>query len=280
MKKLIRKILAKFRIIKNLESQPPPASGFITIDKDDIRQPLSDAWKDPLVPLRQYESCTRTELENYRNGLAVEPYDVLVSVLKDSVPYLDSKSLLEIGCSSGYYSEVLRIKNIKVKYNGCDYSEAFIDFAKAQFPGVDFQKQDACGLEYRDGQFDIVVSGCCLLHILDYSKAIREAVRVAKEFVIFHRTPVLHSKETSYCLKTAYEVEMFEIHFNERELFKLFRENDLRIIDIITFNIAYDQLVGDFFAYKTYLCEKKQKNEDASAFQSGTPGKAEGLLKP
>lgn len=67
---------------------------------------------------------------------------------------------------------------------------------------------------------------------------------------------MLHEKNTSYYLKNAYGIEMFEIHFNERELCRLFRERHLRIVDIITFNAAYDQLAQDFFAYKTYLCEK------------------------
>jgi SAM-dependent methyltransferase len=257
MKKTINKVLRKLNI-KNpfTEKQTTPASSFIQIQKHDIKTFLSDSWKDPLIPQRQYESCAKKELENYAKGLPVEPYDVLVNILKDTIPDLHEKSILEVGCSSGYYNEVLKIKGINAKYHGCDYSESFVNFAKRLFSAVDFQVQDACALTYQDRSFDIVISGGCLLHIMDYEKAIQEAARVAKKYVVFHRTPVLHAKETSYYVKTAYGVEMFEIHFNERELLKIFRKNGLKVLDIITFHAMFDKNVQDFYAYKTYLCEK------------------------
>lgn len=234
----------------------PCATYFIRVPKEDIKPVLSDAWRDPSVPRRQYETCTGRELDNYRNGKPVEPFDVLVTILKEGVPDLDQKSLLEIGCSSGYYCEALKIKGIKAEYHGCDYSESFIAFAKTLFPEIDFQVQDARALTYESGRFDIVVSGCCLLHIMEYEEVIQETARVTKDFVVFHRTPVLHTRETSYYMKTAYEVEMFEIHFNERELLRLFREQGLKVLDIITFSAAYDEKIQDFYAYKTYLCQK------------------------
>lgn len=226
------------------------------VSKEEVAAHLSEAWQDPEIPQRQYELFVKKQLEDYRNGQPLDVYDNIIDIIKSNIDIDESKRILEIGCSSGYYNEALKIKGVTAEYSGCDYSEVFIDFARKLYPDIDFQVQDARALTYPDGSFDIAVSGGCLLHIMDYEKAITETARVAKDYVIFHRTPVLHKKETSYFIKTAYGVKMFEIHFNERELLRLMKKNNLRLVDIITFNAAFEDSIGDFYAYKTYLCEK------------------------
>ena len=230
--------------------------GYTQVRREDIRVGLSDSWKDPAVPKRQYESITVKELDRYRNNEPVQPFDALVNIIKESIPSAAVASILEIGCSTGYYSQVLKIKGISGTYHGCDYSDTFIAFASSLYPEIDFQVQDACSLAYATDQFDLVISGCCLLHIMDYEKAIAETARVAKKYVIFHRTPVLHIQDTSFYLKNAYGVDMFEIHFNEREFLRLIRDNGLTVLDIITFNITALSAGNDFFSVKTYLCSK------------------------
>ena len=226
------------------------------MDEKLIKSELVDAWKNVLIPQRQYQEVVLDALEKYRNGLSIEVFDVLVNILKDNILELNKKTLLEIGCASGYYSEVLRLKGIDVEYHGCDYSVAYIDFARKLYPEIDFQVQDARFMTYPDKHFDIVVLGGCLLHIKEFDLAIAEAARIAKNYVISHRTPIWHKKETSFHIKVAYGVEMFEIHFNERELLKLFRKNSLKIIDIITYNFGFQEGLMDVFTYKTYLCIK------------------------
>ncbi len=231
-------------------------SQMVPVSKEEVETNLSEAWQNPEVPQRQYELFVKKQLEDYRNGQPLDVYDNIIDIIKDNIDIDATKSILEIGCSSGYYNEALKIKGVKAEYSGCDYSGAFIDFARKLYPGIDFQEQDARSLTYPDSSFNIAISGCCLLHIMAYEKALAETARVAKDYVIFHRTPVLHKKETSYFIKTAYGVKMFEIHFNERELFRLMKKNDLRIIDVITFDACFEESIGDFYAYKTYLCEK------------------------
>jgi ubiquinone/menaquinone biosynthesis C-methylase UbiE len=245
-------------IYKGLDKRPSTARPIEAeeVSPDLIDPSVESAWQDPGVPRRQYEECTRPELAKYAKGIGVQPYDVLVEILKDNIADLDDKELLEIGCSSGYYSEVLKIKGIRAKYAGCDYSEAFIRFAKELFPGIDFQIQDASRLSYPDGAFDIVVSGGCLPCIPQYWQAISETARVSRQHVIFHRTPVFHRKETTYYLKTSYGVRMVEIHFNERDLHKLMRQYRLGVTDVITYHPALEEKYADFSGYKTYMCRK------------------------
>jgi ubiquinone/menaquinone biosynthesis C-methylase UbiE len=163
-------------------------------------------------------------------------------------------SLLEVGCSSGFYSEVLSARGIDVRYTGADYSPAFIDLARRCYPGLAFDVMDATRLAYSDSQFDVVVSGCCLLHILDYPAAIAETARVAARYAVFHRTPVQHLAPTRHFTKQAYGVTTLEICFNEAELVRLFAQHGLLVTDVVTLDAHSRD--GEAFAVKTYACRK------------------------
>ncbi len=65
------------------------------------------------------------------------------------------------------------------------------------------------------------------MHELEYPKAISEAARVAKDYVIFHRTPI--AQKTSYFIKHGYDLEMIEVAFAEQELFDLFHDVGLKL---------------------------------------------------
>lgn len=216
-------------------------------------QSLRDAWQDASIPAQQ-RRLVDAELAAYRTGQPIEPFDVLVDLLRTVVRPDGNDTLLEIGCSSGHYAEVLQIKKVPVRYTGCDYSRAFIDLARQRLPALHFDTEDATALGYADASFDIVVSGCCLLHIPEYGAAIAETARVARRAAIFHRTPVLHRQPTRTFTKKAYGVPTVEIHFNEQELVRLFATHGLRVVDIAT--LSADWRDGDATAIKTYLCEK------------------------
>jgi len=179
-----------------------------------------------------------------------------VDILLHNIPALENRSFLEIGCSSGYYSEVLRCRGLAVAYQGCDFSTALVHLAREKYPSIRFDIEDATSLSYGASSFDIVVSGCCLLHISKYEKAITEAARVSSEFVVFHRTPVLHLTGPLFYTKKAYGTEMLEIHFNEQQLVRLFAANGLQIIDMNSHLSLPKSRTSDSVIYKTYLCRK------------------------
>ena len=205
------------------------------------------------MPARQ-RRLVDAELAAYRDGQPIAAFDALIEMVRRVVHQEAGDTLLEIGCSSGHYAEALRIKDVAIHYTGCDYSQPFIDLARQHLPMLHFDKEDAVALGYADAAFDIVVSGCCLLHIPDYQAAIAETARVARRAAIFHRTPVLHCMPTRVFTKKAYGVETVEIHFNEQELVRLFAAYGLRVVDIVT--LSTDWRDGDATAVKTYLCEK------------------------
>src|SRR5262249_27761543 len=148
-------------------------------------------------------------------------YDVFLRLV-ERIADIDAKTLLEVGCSSGYYADVLHARHPRTRYAGCDFAPEFVALARRRLAGLDFRVEDATKLGYADASWDVVVSGGCILHISDYPAAIREAARVARSWVLFHRTPVLHVTPTRHYRKLAYGVPCIEIHFNETELLERF----------------------------------------------------------
>ncbi len=220
-----------------------------------VSRELRNSWQNAAIPEKQ-RAIVDPQLKAYRAGVRVPVFDALVDVLRANVGGLSGSRLLEIGCASGYYSEVFAINGVGLRYEGCDYSPAFIDLARRLYPGIPFDVQDATGLRYGDASFDIVVSGCCILHIPEYERAIAEAARVSRRWVAFHRTPVLHMHGPVTYTKKAYGVGTIETHFNEQALIRLFSKHGMRVVDINTHSVGWEAAKSDALAMKTYLCEK------------------------
>lgn len=216
---------------------------------------LAQAWKSSAIPAAQRNLVER-QIQEYRNGGNIPVYDALVDILRENIEMDSNLKLLEIGCSSGYYSEVFKIKGIDVNYTGCDFSDAFINMAKEKYPDIEFDVEDATKLSYPNDLFDVVVSGCCILHIPNYKEAIKEAARVARSYVVFHRTPVLAMSGPIMYQKNAYKVQTVEIHFNEQLLIREFHKSGLDIIDVNCQSNIWQKKVEDSLATKTYLCRK------------------------
>lgn len=249
------RLKAAAKALLGARSTPSVSTNYVELDAgtlQTVETELQGAWKHNSLPERQ-RKLVNSQLKSYLAGEPVMVFDTLVEALK-RLPPAERTTLLEIGCSSGYYSEVLAARGIDARYHGCDYSTAFIDLARRCYPQVVFDVMDATQLAYADGQFDVVVSGSCLLHILDYPTAIAETARVARHYVIFHRTPVLHKSATRHFTKEAYGVKTLEIHCSEKELVRLFSGNQLQVIDIPTIDVGWHD--DDAFAIKTYVCRK------------------------
>lgn len=171
-------------------------------------------------------------------------YQGLIAAMKRGEPRLDFKvaaesvaatgiscpRLLEVGCGSGYYSEVFStLLPGGVDYTGVDYSDAMIESARARYQSAKFEVADATALPYADRSFDIVFNGVSLMHIIDYSAAIREAARVAARHCIFHSVPVFDDHQTTYLRKYAYGAPVVEVVFGREELLSLCRAAGLRL---------------------------------------------------
>lgn len=238
MEKISEILRRHLRYRKEKNTYPAPdlskiSYGHTPIKPSDISVELTSAWKNTKIPERQ-RALVQQELRGMYKGEVPLPYRVLAEILK---PIISPKSsILEIGCSSGYYFEVLEyLLKMEIDYTGADYSESFISMAKDYYPGAKFFVSDGANLFFEDWQFHTVISSCILLHTPNFHDHIYETSRVAKNFVVAHRTPVCRNRPTQYLKKYAYGVETVELIFNEEEILKEFSINRLRLINAFEF---------------------------------------------
>ena len=270
MRAAIVSVLNRFpglkRVLRGARNRLLPGAGissnYVNLqgkEADAEGQRLRNSWQDDALPKRQRELVDQ-QLRQYRSGSSIDVFDVFVDALRALPDLEDGMSLLEVGCSSGFYSEVVEIAGLPIKYSGCDYSNAFICLAKEKHPAVDFTVEDATALQYTDRSFDIVVSGCCLLHIPDYAKGVTETARVARRYAIFHRTPVVWGQPEQWYRKQAYGIETVEIHFNELEFLILLDKSGLELIATYTLSEeSTDASRAQGHASRTYVCRKKNQ---------------------
>jgi len=226
------------------------SNGYELINPSNIAKNLTNAWKDSNIPLRQ-RGLVQYELELMYKGKTPDLYK---SIARALYPYIyPGCSILEIGCSSGYYYEIIQyLLNTTINYTGVDYSETFIDMAKDFYPNACFKTADGDNLPFENESFYISISSCILLHVTNYKDHIRETARVAKKYVIAHRTPVHKIRPTIYYKKKAYGIFTVEINFNEKEFISEVISNNLKLIDIITINADEKNDLYDV----TYVFEK------------------------
>lgn len=270
MKAVLHKLLNSFPLLKALlkrvYSRMSPSGGvssnYVPLKVDEaaeVSARLRNSWRNSALPQRQRDLVDQ-QLRKYRSGNRIDVFDVFVESLRSLPNFEKGASLLEVGCSSGFYSEVIEIAKLPIRYSGCDYSDAFIRLAKEKYPLLDFAVGDATNLQYPDESFDIVVSGCCLLHIPEYVKGIEETARVARSYAIFHRTPVVWGQAEQMYRKKAYGVETVEIHFNEQNFLALLDQNDLDLLATHTLSEeCADTSRNRGHANRTYVCRKKAK---------------------
>lgn len=198
-------------------------------DANEARAVASQGWLAARTVKRQ-ERAYKTLIEDARRG--APRIDLRVAAEAVTATGIAAPTLLDVGCGSGYYSEIFAILVPGgVRYTGTDYSEAMIDHARAHYPAGAFGVADATRLPYPDRAFDIVFNGVSLMHIIDYPSAIREAARVASGFCIFHSVPVFDGDHpTTFLQKYAYGAPVVEAVFGRQELLAICSKAGLRLV--------------------------------------------------
>lgn len=91
-------------------------------------------------------------------------------------------SMIDVGCGTGSLTFALSRKDPEASLVGLDYSQVYVDYARAQSdaPHVRFEQGDAVALPYGDGEFDAALSLLALNFVPDAERAAHEMKRVTK----------------------------------------------------------------------------------------------------
>jgi radical SAM superfamily enzyme YgiQ (UPF0313 family)/ubiquinone/menaquinone biosynthesis C-methylase UbiE len=215
------------------------SDSYRTLEPGDVTSVLESAWKNPEIPLQQ-RALVQQQLQEMYRGNTPLPFKILSDILSPLV--YEKISILEIGCASGYYYEVLEyLLQRQITYTGVDYSASMIDLAKDYYPDAGFITADGASLPIADKSFRIVISGCVLLHTPDYALHIAETARVAEQWIVVHRTPVYRTRPTTCSSKMAYGVETVEFRFNEQELLNHFSRHGFVLKQAVTYDDRTDR---------------------------------------
>ena len=129
---------------------------------------------DPEAVRREYADETglsaRTALWSRRSG--PQPQDVALA----EVLAVSPRSVLEVGCGSGEFSERLVAAGIDVV--ALDQSERMVELTRAR--GVEAHLADVQQLPFSDGAFDVSVANFMLYHVPDLERGLAELARVLR----------------------------------------------------------------------------------------------------
>jgi ubiquinone/menaquinone biosynthesis C-methylase UbiE len=239
------------------EETVPASTEYALIDRETATREGFDGWHDRAVAERQ-DAAYRSLMQQMHAGKPRQ--DLLVAAEAVRRTGLENPLIVEVGCGSGYYGEILpHLMQRPVRYVGLDYSAAMVQMAAERYPGRSFVLGDGTALPFADRAFDIVLNGVSLMHILGCEAVIAESARVARGWCIFHTVPVLQRRKTTLLRKTAYGQPTIEVIFNEGELYHLLGQAGLavrHVLESIPYNLK--PILGEPTLTRTYLCEPTQ----------------------
>ena len=236
------------------QAQPPSLSDVYQVLDQPIPAAPDEAWHSSDVSEWQEAAYTSVLSEMRKGSVRIDLAVAATAVQKTG---LERPSLLDIGCGSGYYSEIFDfLLKGTVDYTGIDYSEAMVTLARCRYPQGRFQQADATALPFADNSFDIVFNAASLMHIPDHKAAIAESARVARRFCIFHTVPLLTTRPTTYLRRLLCGRPVLEVVFNQSELMALFTQSNLlpqSAWESHPYNL--EPLLGEPTRSLTILCE-------------------------
>jgi SAM-dependent methyltransferase len=197
-----------------------------------------------------------------------QAYQPLLAAMYDGRPRVDlqvaaeavrltgitAPTVLEVGCGSGYYRDVLSHLAGPLHYTGLDFSSAMIRVARRS-RAAQWIVGDAAELPLPARSYDIVLNGVSLMHVARYREAIAESRRVSRGWCIFHTVPVLQQHTTTTLRKRAYGEVTVEIIFNQAELLALFQTAGLEVVAVresIPYNLH--DVLGEPTSTRTFVC--------------------------
>ncbi len=190
------------------------------------KKTLKKIWLQ--VPPDYYEKGIARNF--FQNFWHTQKWEVVRKMIKGN-----PKSILDVGCASGWLTARVARMLPKASVAGVDVSPKMIDYAKVVHPHINFVQADAHKLPFPDGSFDLIICTETLEHVVDPLKVLREVGRCLTkqgEAIISMDTGSLLFKITwFFWTKTKGKVwQKAHLHkFNRRKLQKIFKKAGFKI---------------------------------------------------
>jgi malonyl-CoA O-methyltransferase len=120
-------------------------------------------------------------------GDAAQSYDEFAKIqhriaaqLLSQCPSDVKKSVLDLGCGTGYCLPVLEQRYSKAQITGADLSQGMLDFAQASFPKFQYTIADAENLPFENESFDLIFSNFAVQWCDDFSMVLSQAFNALK----------------------------------------------------------------------------------------------------
>jgi SAM-dependent methyltransferase len=101
-----------------------------------------------------------------------------IDPLLDAAQVRAGARVLDVASGPGYVAAVAAQRGARV--TALDFSDAMVEMARTQNPGIEFREGDAAALSFADGAFDSVVMNFGMLHLARPERAVSEALRVLR----------------------------------------------------------------------------------------------------
>jgi SAM-dependent methyltransferase len=107
-----------------------------------------------------------------------EAADVFTDLCRKEGIDLGSASVLDIGCGSGFYTQLLRDLGVK-SYRGLDITDVLFPSLREKYPHFEFVEMDIASDEL-EGEFDLIIMIDVVEHIVKRSKLAHAMMNVKK----------------------------------------------------------------------------------------------------
>ena len=173
--------------------------------------------------------------------------------LKEAIVWISNrekiKTMLEIGCGSGWHATYLKKRGILdgIKYTGFDISHSMCTYAKENFPDGQFIVADIL-IDDIEERFDVVSESAVLELVKSWENGVRGMMKHSKKWLIFHRLFFQDEETMLEEVPTYNQISDIRWHVGMKELKKILAENNFDIVfsDVWGRNNPYN--IGTFVA--------------------------------
>lgn len=194
---------------------------------------LSKSYADATIATKQRKLVDQ-QLLAMRNGDPPEHFEVVCRSLLQLREQIGLRSikLLDVGCGSAYYSEIVNFFVPGwVEYVGVDYNPGMLHMAQQYYPTLSLALMNIQNLAVDDRSFDLVMSGAVIVHVKEWEAAVRELARATRRWLLLHRTLVYAgSTPTSVTIESHYDKDVYRVRINEGELLSLMTNLEMDLV--------------------------------------------------